>query len=67
MDTVQQNDRFTLFSSKFLSIYFILYGHKSRTQGSKAPLIHKHKVANKFVSKLQNTVLVIIIYQYKIV
>ena len=25
METVQQNDRFTLFSSKFLSIYSILY------------------------------------------
>ena len=27
METVQQNGRFTLFSSKFLSIYSILYGH----------------------------------------
>ena len=26
METVQQNGRFTLFSSKFLSIYSILYG-----------------------------------------
>ena len=27
METVQQNGRFTLFSSKFLSIYSILYGN----------------------------------------
>jgi len=29
METVQQNGRFTLFSSKFLSIYSILYGVKT--------------------------------------
>ena len=33
METVQQNGRFTLFSSKFLSIYSILYGFT--TSGSK--------------------------------
>ena len=31
METVQQNGRFTLFSSKFLSIYSILYGKKPIT------------------------------------
>ena len=30
METVQQNGRFTLFSSKFLSIYSILYAYKVR-------------------------------------
>ena len=30
METVQQNGRFTLFSSKFLSIYSILCGSKTR-------------------------------------
>ena len=29
METVQQNGRFTLYSSKFLSIYCILYGNGS--------------------------------------
>ena len=29
METVQQNGRFTLFSSKFLSIYSILYAHNT--------------------------------------
>ena len=28
METVQQNGRFTLFSSKFLSIYSILYDYR---------------------------------------
>ena len=28
METIQQNGRFTLFSSKFLSIYSILYDYK---------------------------------------
>ena len=31
METVQQNGRFTLFSSKFLSIYFILYVFHTRS------------------------------------
>jgi len=33
METVQQNGRFTLFSSKFLSIYSILYAYLPLFQG----------------------------------
>ena len=38
METVQQNGRFTLFSSKFLSIYSILYGSSSLKTGVKLPI-----------------------------
>ena len=37
METVQQNGRFTLFSSKFLSIYSILYAFNPRKALSCAP------------------------------
>ena len=44
METVQQNGRFTLFSSKFLSIHSILYGTP--------PSFHaKHCVSNSFVKQ----------------
>ena len=39
METVQQNGRFTLFSSKFLSIYSILYGWNGLEELRKPPYI----------------------------
>ena len=46
METVQQNGRFTLFSSKFLSIYSILYGkmaYLGREGGAPPPKKFMHK------------------------
>ena len=44
METVQQNGRFTLFSSKFLSIYSIIYVQKSWWPTNKKDLISKKKI-----------------------
>ena len=66
METVQQNGRFTLFSSKFLSMYSILYGNKSCTKEVKLPFLNRKYLRGGFILTGGNTVCMFIIISFKL-